>query len=897
MSATSAPAPIDPARPDPGYADGVQLTHRQILQVLSGLMLGMFLAALDQTIVASAIRTIGDDLHGLSLQAWVTTAYLITATISTPLYGKLSDIYGRKPFFLTAITIFLIGSAACAFATSMYTLAAFRAFQGLGAGGLFSLALAIIGDIVAPRERARYQGYFLAVFGTSSVLGPVIGGFFAGTSSILHITGWRWVFLVNVPIGIVALAVVAKVLNVPHNRRDHRIDWLGAIAITVSLVPLLTVAEQGRDWGWQSQRAVICYAIGAVGLIAFLAAEARAGDEALIPLRMFRNRTFSLTAVVGVVTGMGMFGVLVSLPLYLQIVRGATPTKSGLLLLPLTAGIMIGSVISGQLISRTGHYKTFPIIGSVLMIGGAWLLHTVGVDTEFWRTSVYMAVFGFGLGNIMQPITLAVQNAMPPQDIGVATSSATFFRQMGGTLGTAVFLSVLFSTVGDKIATAFRDAASTEAFQAAITNPAVIADPANRPVLSALQGGGTLSGSALDDTSFIQHLTPALARPIQVGFSESMDMVYLLGAAVLVIAFVLLLFLPQIPLRTTSAMASREPASPLGERPPVDPIGPPGAQLEPAAAFPNGAVPALADAGPDGYRRAHAAGPNGSGALTALSNVAVLSGRIEGPDGRPVAGATLTVTDLHGNQIARDSSDADGRYRLGLPTGGTYLLICAEESHQAVASMVAVAAGEVHRDLTLVGAPRIEGRVLRQSGEPVDAAAVTLTDARGEVVGAAVSGPAGDYLLAYLYPGDYTLTATADGTRPTARSVTVDGLGAHHVDVVLLSNGTLAGTVRAASSGLPVREASVTVVDGNGNVVAMALTREDGRYEFTDLLPAAYTLTASGYAPVATRVELVGDRTDRDVTLGEPVGLAPSASVPDTSAPVASSPADGPGGR
>src|ERR671933_499651 len=224
---------------------GVQLSHRQVLEILSGLMLGMFLAALDQTIVASAIRTIGDDLHGLSMQAWVTTAYLITATISTPLYGKLSDIYGRKPFFLTAITIFLIGSAACAFATSMYMLAAFRAVQGLGAGGLFSLALAIIGDIVPPRERARYQGYFLAVFGTSSVLGPVVGGFLAGQESILTIDGWRWVFLVNVPIGIIALAVVAKVLKVPHVGRQHRIDWLGALTITISLVPLLTVAEQG----------------------------------------------------------------------------------------------------------------------------------------------------------------------------------------------------------------------------------------------------------------------------------------------------------------------------------------------------------------------------------------------------------------------------------------------------------------------------------------------------------------------------------------------------------------------------------------------------------------------------------------------------------------------------
>jgi EmrB/QacA subfamily drug resistance transporter len=871
MSATTASAAT---RSEPGPAADRQLSHRQILGVLSGLMLGMFLAALDQTIVASAIRTIGDDLHGLSIQAWVTTAYLITATISTPLYGKLSDIYGRKPFFLTAITIFVIGSAACSFSTSMYMLAGFRALQGLGAGGLFSLALAIIGDIVPPRERARYQGYFLAVFGTSSVLGPVIGGFFAGTSSILTIAGWRWVFLVNVPIGIVALAVVAKVLNVPHTRREQRIDWFGALTLTIGLVPLLTVAEQGRVWGWGSQRAILCYAVGAAGLLAFIAAEARAKEDALIPLRMFRNRTFSLTAITSIVTGMGMFGVLVSLPLYLQIVRNATPTESGLQLLPLTAGIMIGSILSGQLISRTGRYRIFPIIGSLLMVVGAWLLHLLSVDTEFWRTAVYMAVFGFGLGNIMQPITLAVQNAMPPQDIGVATSSATFFRQMGGTLGTAVFLSVLFSTVAGKIADAFREAAATPAFQAVINNPAVTSDPANAPVVSMLRSGGALSSASLNDTSFIQRLNPVLARPIQIGFAESMDLVYLLAAAVLVIAFVLLLFLPEIPLRTQSAMAAREPASPLGERPPVDPAGPEDAGSSPDDAPPE--RPERDEATPDGYRAVHTA----TGAFAALSNVAVLDGRVAGPDGHPIAGAMLTVTDLHGNQVARDSSDAAGRYRLGLPTGGTYLLICAEESHQPVASMVIVAAGEVHRDIVLVGASRIEGRVLRQNGEPIDAAAVTLTDARGDVVGATVSGPAGEYVLADLYPGDYTLTATADGTRPAARNVTAEGVSAHEVDVVLLSNGSLAGTVRAASTGLPVRDASVTAVDGYGDVVATAITGDDGRYEFNDLLPAAYTVTASGYAPVATRVDLADDRTERDLTLGQATAAIPPVPAP-----------------
>ncbi|MGI8696508.1 MAG: MDR family MFS transporter [Mycobacteriales bacterium] len=574
MSTSTAAATTTPG--EVGSAASGRMTHRQILTILGGLMMGMFLAALDQTIVASAIRTIGDDLHGLSIQAWVTTAYLITSTISTPLYGKLSDIYGRKPFFLLAISLFIIGSAASAFSTSMYMLAAFRAFQGLGAGGLFSLALAIIGDIVSPRERAKYQGYFLAVFGTSSVLGPVVGGFFAGASSILFVSGWRWVFLVNVPIGIAALFVVWHTLNIPHVRREHRIDWQGALAIAVALVPLLIIAEQGRTWGWGSSRAFVCYVIGAIGLASFGYVESRAGDDALIPLRMFRNRTFSLTSVVGIVVGMGMFGGISVLPLYLQIVKGASPTKSGLLLLPLTAGIMVASIISGQLISRTGRYRPFPIIGSGLMVVGLILMHGIGADTSFTVTAIYMVVFGLGLGNVMQPITLAVQNAMPARDIGVATSSATFFRQMGGTLGVAVFLSVLFSTVGDKIRASFQTAAGTPAFQQALHDPAVTGNPANKTILGLLRGGGTVDNNTLNDTAFLKGADHRLAEPFFVGFSQSMDLVFIIGASVLAIAFVLLWLLPAIPLRTQSGIesrstdaraAARESTAAAGDRP------------------------------------------------------------------------------------------------------------------------------------------------------------------------------------------------------------------------------------------------------------------------------------------------------------------------------------------
>jgi EmrB/QacA subfamily drug resistance transporter len=538
-------------------------THRQITVILAGLMSGMFLAALDQTIVATAIRTISDDLHGLSLQAWATTAYLITSTIATPLYGKLSDLYGRRPFFIFSITVFLLGSALSGAAMSMYQLAIYRGIQGIGAGGLFSLALAIIGDIVPPRERARYQGYFLAVFGTSSVLGPVVGGFLAGQQHLLGVTGWRWVFLVNLPIGIMSLALVTKVLHLPHVRRDHQIDYRGAVALIVALVPLLIVAEQGREWGWTSPRSIAAYVIGGIGVVAFVVAEHLIGDDALLPLRLFTGRTFYVGSILNFIVGMGMFGAMASLPLYLQIVKGKSPTMAGLLLLPLVLGIMTGSVTSGQAIARTGRYRVFPIVGLTLLVLGTLLFSRITADTSMPVIDLYALIFGLGLGFNMQTLVLAIQNAVPPQDMGVATSSATFFRQMGGTLGTAVFLSVLFSTVQDRIVTAFSSAVPTPQFQAALHDPKVLANPANKPVLDALaaaQNGTSprsMSSGALSDSSFINHLDPRLARPFLVGFAGSIALVFLLAAIVLAVAFVVVGFLPEERLRTQSGIQAR----------------------------------------------------------------------------------------------------------------------------------------------------------------------------------------------------------------------------------------------------------------------------------------------------------------------------------------------------
>jgi EmrB/QacA subfamily drug resistance transporter len=519
-------------------------THRQIVTILAGLMLGMFLAALDQTVVSTAIRTIADDLQGYDLQAWATTAFLITSTIATPLYGKLSDLYGRRPFYLFAIGVFVVGSMLCGLADSMYQLAAYRALQGVGAGGLMSLALAIIGDIVPPRERSRYQGFFMAVFGTSSVLGPVIGGFLAGQDSLLGITGWRWIFYVNVPLGLLAFVVVMRVLHLPHQRRDHRIDWPGALALIVCLVPLLIVAEQGRTWGWDSGQALLCYAIGAVGFIAFVLAERAYKDDALLPLRLFKNRSFAVGSVGSIVLGAGMFGGILLLPQYLQIVHGSSPTVAGLQMIPLVAGIMTGAMSSGIAISKTGKYKIFPLVGIVfIVVALVAMSFTVDADTSVWTLVPFMVLMGLGLGFNFQPVILAVQNAVSPREMGVATSSVTFFRQMGGTIGVAAFLSILFTRLPTDISNAFTSAAAT--------------DPR---VAQALQSGQLQAGGDLSDTSFIQDLPSFLATPFKVGFSNSIDAVFLVAAIVVAIGFFVLLFLPQVALSDKSGIQARQDA-------------------------------------------------------------------------------------------------------------------------------------------------------------------------------------------------------------------------------------------------------------------------------------------------------------------------------------------------
>ena len=542
-----------------GRAPGDTLTKRQTITVMVGLMLGMFLSSLDQTIVSTSIYTIANDLDGLSLQAWATTAYLITSTVTTPLYGKLSDIFGRRPLYLAAIVIFLAGSLYAGSVHSMTELAIARGIQGMGAGGLLALALTIIGDIVSLKDRAKFQGYFMSVFGISSVLGPVVGGAFAGSSNILGFDGWRWVFFINLPIGLAALVVVFLYLHLPAKHVKQKIDYWGAAAITLAIVPLLLVAEQGRSWGWTSAESLLCYGLGVTGIAAFLLAEKRAGDYALIPLRLFRNTTFGLSALLNFIIGIGMFGAIAMLPMYLQLVKGLTPTEAGLMMITFTIGILSGSITAGRTISASGTYRVFPILGTAILTSAAVVMGlSLGADTELWVPGLIAVFFGLGLGFCMQPLTLAMQVSVPPKDMGVGTSSAAFFRSMGGAVGTAVFISMLFSLAADKIAAAMKDAMQNADYLKVLNDPAVASDPANAKLYEFFKNGA--SNESLNDTSWLHSADPVLTRPITEGFAQSIDAVMLTAAALTGIAFLISFALPNKKLTDPKAAKAAEVA-------------------------------------------------------------------------------------------------------------------------------------------------------------------------------------------------------------------------------------------------------------------------------------------------------------------------------------------------
>lgn len=499
-------------------AQPTYLSHRQILVILGGLMTGMFLAALDQSIVGTALPRITSDLHGLDKLSWVVTAYLLSSTAATPLWGKISDLYGRRNIFQAAIITFLVGSALCGFSRNIEELIAFRALQGIGGGGLMALAFATIGDVIPPRERGRYMGYMGAVFGTSSVLGPVLGGWLADGP------GWEWIFWLNVPIGAVALVVTSYALKLPHTRREHVIDWWGAAVLVASVSSLLLyVSWAGPDNGWFSVDAVSLLAGALIGTAIFIAIELRA-SEPIIPMELFKDSIFRTTNAMAVVVGLAMFGAIIFVPLYLQIVMGMSPTRSGLGMLPMVAGLFSTSIPSGNWVTKTGRYRPMPIASTIIVFCALIVLSTANAESPYWRIGAGMFILGAGLGLTMQLLTVIVQNSVDPRHMGIATSTITFFRTLGGTFGAALFGAILNTRLASHLADTV----------------------------------GKSPGGAKVDTnnvSAIRSLPEPLQSKVIEAFANSLHDVFLSALPIIAIAFVLSLLIKEIPLRTRADAA------------------------------------------------------------------------------------------------------------------------------------------------------------------------------------------------------------------------------------------------------------------------------------------------------------------------------------------------------
>jgi EmrB/QacA subfamily drug resistance transporter len=512
-------------------------THQQILVIMSGLMMGMFLAALDQTIVSTALPTIVGDFHHSNLLSWVITAYLLASTASTPIWGKAGDLYGRKRVFQLAIVLFLIASALCGLSRNIFELIAFRGLQGIGGGGLLSLAFAIIGDVIPPRERGRYQGYFGAVFGVSSIVGPLAGGF-----AVDHLT-WRYIFYVNLPLGIAALIVTNRVLRLPVRKREVRIDWWGAILLVAGVSCILLATQLGgTTYRWGSWQVIGLFVLGVLVLAGFALREA-AAPEPILPLRLFRLQIFTVSNVISFVSGVAMFGALAFLPQYLQLVHGVSATESGLLLLPLLVGVLAMSISSGIYIARTGRYRWFPLAGTIIVTVGLALLAGLGAHTSLTVVGLDILVFGVGLGLFMQVLTLVVQNAVPMKELGVATSSVTFFRSMGGAIGASALGAVLTAGISAELPR--------------YLPPAALAVGGNKV--------GALIGSPAQ-LDALRRTHPAIHEGIIQAYSHAIDRLFLVAVPVSILSVIAALFINQVRLRSsnTQTRPTVEPSAAVG---------------------------------------------------------------------------------------------------------------------------------------------------------------------------------------------------------------------------------------------------------------------------------------------------------------------------------------------
>ncbi|MET7405035.1 MFS transporter [Streptomyces parvulus] len=856
--ATTTPAGVRAhAKHGGGSTGDAPMTHRQIMEALSGLLLGMFCAILSSTIVTNALpEIIGDLGGGQSAYTWVVTASLLTMTASTPLWGKLADQISKKALVQTALVVFVIGSVIAGLAQNPAMLITARAIQGLGGGGLSALAQIIMAAMIAPRERGRYSGYLGATFAVATVGGPLLGGVITDTSWL----GWRWCLYVGVPFAIIALIVLQKTLHLPVNKRKVKVDWTGAFFITAAVCLLLiwvTFADDKYSWAsWQTGVMVG----GAILLtLIFLFVESKA-SEPIIPLRLFKNRTITLASLASLFVGIAMFAGTVYFSQYFQLARDKSPTMSGLMTIPMIGGLFVSSTVSGIVITKTGKWKRWLLAGGVLLTAGLGLLSTMRYDTPYWHIAIFMALMGLGVGMMMQNLVLCTQNQVAPSDLGAASSTVTFFRSLGGAVGVSVLGSVMSSRISHYASDTIGQLSPQEQAAAAKAS-----------------GSG-----AIPDMDMLPH---GIREWLESAYGHGIADIFLYVAPIALIGFLVTLFIKEVPLRTSGALAQAAEAA--AEATPPTAGSPAEATRVADAPVPAGAMAAVAaPAAPSAVSDTEVAGVAGVAATQRLGAVATATGPgepaasvaggiavrgfVRGAESAPVPQAAVTLISLAGRQLGRSVAQADGSYVLDAPSAGSYVLIASADGFQPQASTIVVNDEPVAFDILLSGTSGLTGLVRAlENGLPVKDAMVIVTDVRGDLLASAATGEQGEFSFAELVPGTVTVAVNAVGYRPRALPVEVGGTGVTRVEVDLQAGSRVQGVVRAPQG--PLADARVTLVDAAGNVVGTATTGADGAYAFTDLDAGEYTVIATGYPPVATALTVAGPGADgHDIELAHP---------------------------